>query len=150
MTAAASFPVVFAALGAGHWAGDYWIQTHRQALGKARPGWPGRRACAAHVGTYTLALAGCLALAGWWLSVPLGLVQVAAGLAVSAVTHYAADRRRPLERLAGMLGARLVPGKGEYYRAGDGLATGAAYLDQAWHWLWLFVAALVIAGGWPA
>jgi len=150
MTAAATFAVVFAALGAGHQAGDYWVQTHRQALAKGGPGWAGRRACAAHVATYTLTLAACLALAAWRLSVPLSGAQVAAGLAVSAVTHYAADRRRPLERLAEVLGASVVPGKARFYAAGDGLATGAAYLDQAWHWMWLFVSALVIAGGWPS
>lgn len=98
--------------------------------------------------TYTLTLAACLALAAWRLSVPLDAARVAAGLAVSAVTHYAADRRRPLQRLAEVLGASVVPGKARYWRAGDGLATGAAYLDQAWHWCWLFVSALVVAGGW--
>jgi hypothetical protein len=150
MTAAVTFAVVFAALGAGHQVGDYWVQTDRQAAAKAAPGWPGRRACAAHVATYTLTLAACLALAAWRLSVPVAAGPAAAGLAVSAVTHYAADRRRPLKRLAQVLGASLVPGKGRYYAAGDGLATGAAYLDQAWHWIWLFVSALVIAGGWPS
>jgi Protein of unknown function (DUF3307) len=150
MTPAATFAVVFAALGAGHWIGDYWIQTHHQALAKGGSGWAGRRACAAHVATYTLTLAGCLALAAWRLSVPLNAVYVATGLAVSAVTHYAADRRRPLQRLAEMLGTSVVPGKAQYWRAGDGLATGAAYLDQAWHWTWLFASALVIAGGWPS
>jgi len=136
VTPAGTFAAVSAALAAGHWAGDYWVQTHRQALGKDRPGWPGRRACAAHVATYTLTLAGCLTLAGWALSVPLDAAHVACGLAVSAVTHYAADRRRPLRRLAAALG------KEAYWDNG-----GAAALDQGWHWAWLFVAALVIAGG---
>jgi hypothetical protein len=67
---------------------------------------------------------------------------VAAGLAVSAVSHYFADRRRPLQRVAG-----LIPGKLGFWRAGDGLASGAAHLDQAWHWGWLFAAALITAGG---
>ena len=53
MTAAAIFAAVSAAYAAGHWAGDYWVQTHRQACAKGAPGWPGRRACAAHVATYT-------------------------------------------------------------------------------------------------
>jgi hypothetical protein len=115
----------------------------------ARIDWParqaGRRACAAHTATYTLTLAGCLALAAWRLSVPLSVSHVAAGLAVSAVTHYAADRRRPLECLAALMGGKIC-----YYRAGSGLATGAACLDQAFHWACLFVSALVIAGGWAA
>jgi hypothetical protein len=147
MTGAATFAAVFAAYAAGHQVGDYWVQTHRQALGKGLPGWAGRRACAAHVATYTLTLAACLALAGWWLRMPVSVVHAVAGLAASAVTHYAADRRRPLQRLAEALGASVVPGKGEYWHAGNGVATGAAHLDQAWHWLWLFAAALLTAGG---
>lgn len=144
MTAVTTFPVVFAAFGAGHWAGDYWVQRHRQALGKSSAGWAGRRACAAHVASYTLTLAACLALAAWWLGMPVSPARAAAGLAVSAVTHYVADRRRPLQRIA------IAIGKHDYHQAGTGLATGAAYLDQAWHWTWLFAAALVTAGGWPA
>ena len=143
MTAAAMFAAVYAA---GHQVGDYWVQTRGQELAKGLPGWAGRRACAAHVATYTLTLAACLALAGWQLHMPVNPVRAAAGLAVSALTHYAADQRRPPERLAEMLGA-TVPGKGEYWRAGTGMATGAAHLDQAWHWLWLFAAALITAGG---
>ena len=57
------------------------------------------------------------------------------------LTHYFSDRRAPLERLAGLLG------KSGFYRAGSGLAAGAALLDQAWHWAWLFASALVISGG---
>jgi hypothetical protein len=142
MNAAATFAAVFAALAAGHQAGDYWVQTDSQAARKGGPGWPGRRACAAHVATYTVTLAACLAVAAWWLSLPLSAGWVTAGLAVSAVTHYFADRRKPLERVAG-----IIPGKLGFYRMGDGLASGAAHLDQAWHWCWLFAAALLIAGG---
>ena len=100
-----------------------------------------RRACAAHVATYSLTLGACLAFAGWWLSLPLSAGWAAAGLGLSAVTHYFADRRKPLERLA-----ELWPGKIGFYRAGEGLATGAALLDQAWHWWWLFLSALLISG----
>lgn len=135
------FPDVFAAYAAGHWLGDYWVQTNTQAAHKGLPGWPGRRACAAHVATYTLTLAACLGVAWWWLALPVHIVWAAAGLAISAVTHYFADRRRPLQRLAG-----LIPGKFEFWQAGDGLASGGAFLDQAWHWWWLFAAALITAG----
>jgi hypothetical protein len=138
---AGTFAAVFAALLAGHQVGDYWVQTSAQAAAKGQPGWPGRIACAAHVSTYTLTLAATLALARWWLSLPPpGAGWLAAGLGVSAVTHYFADRRSPLRRLADLTG------KGEFYRAGDGLATGAALLDQAWHGGWLFVAALIATG----
>jgi hypothetical protein len=64
-----------------------------------------------------------------------------AGLALSAVTHYFSDRRQPLAWVAAKLGKR------GFYEAGSGLATGAALLDQAWHWAWLFASALVISGG---
>jgi len=67
---------------------------------------------------------------------------ILAGLAVNAVSHYFADRRKPLQRLA-----ELWPGKISFYRTGEGLATGAALLDQAWHYGWLFVSALIISGG---
>ena len=138
---AAVFAAVAIALMAGHQIGDYWVQTSGQAAGKSLPGWPGRRACAAHVATYTLTLLAPLCLAWWWLALPLSAGWVTAGLGVSAVTHYFADRRKPLERVA-----RMIPGKIGFYRTGDGLATGAALLDQAWHQGWLFLAALVITG----
>jgi hypothetical protein len=137
---ASVFAAVFAAMAAGHQVGDYWVQTSAQAAAKGKPGRAGRKACAAHVATYTLALAACIALAGWWLALPLNAGWAAAGLAVSAVTHYLADRRAPLRRLADLLGS------GQFWRTGDGMATGAALLDQAWHWAWLFVSALVATG----
>lgn len=141
VVSAGTFAAVFAALMAGHQIGDYWVQTNGQATGKGLPGWPGRRACAGHVATYTLTLAVTLGVAWWWLSLPLGAGWVAAGFGVSAVTHYFADRRKPLERVA-----RMIPGKVGFHRAGEGLATGAALLDQAWHWGWLFVTALIVTG----
>ncbi len=139
MTAAAVFAAALGAYLAGHQVADYWVQTSAQAMRKGLPGWPGRRACAAHVTFYTLTLAGFLALAAWWLALPVSPGWAAAGLAVSAVTHYFADRRKPLARLADLAGS------GEFWRSGEGLASGAAHLDQAWHWLWLFVAALITA-----
>jgi hypothetical protein len=135
------FAGVFLAIPAGHQIGDYWVQTSAQAAAKGLPGWPGRRACAAHVATYTLTLAACLALAGWRLALPLNPWLAAAGLALSAVTHYFADRRVPLRWVAGRLSL------GGFWRAGEGLASGAAHLDQAWHWWWLFVSALITTGG---
>jgi len=127
--AAAVFAAVFGAYLAGHQVADYWIQTSAQASRKGMPGWAGRRACAAHVATYTLTLAGCLTLAAWRLALPVRPGWAAAGLAVSAITHYFADRRTPLARLADTLGASVLPGKGEFWRSGEGLASGAAHLD---------------------
>jgi hypothetical protein len=138
---AAVFTVAFAAFTAAHMVADYWVQTNGQAMRKGLPGWTGRRACLAHVATYTLTLAAFLALAAWVLSVPVSPAWAAAGLAVSALTHYLADRRRPLAWLADRIG------KGGFWRAGEGLSSGAAHLDQSWHWLWIFAAALITAGG---
>jgi hypothetical protein len=136
-----SAAAVFAAYVTGHQVADYWTQTGHQATCKGRPGWAGRRACAAHVSVYTVVLAAFLAVTAWQLALPVSPGRAAAGLAVSAASHYFADRRRPLELLA-----RLI-GKGEFWDLGDGLASGAAAMDQAFHWAFVFAAAIVTAGG---
>jgi hypothetical protein len=139
---------VFTALFAAHEVADHWVQTDDQACRKGAPGWPGRRSCAAHVATYTLtggvALAGLAAVTGWRPR-PRSL---AVGLAVSAVTHYVADRRTPLRRLAEATGSRKFwqlgaprPGRDD----NPSLGTGAYALDQSWHIGWLYAAALLIA-----
>ena len=165
---AAAFAATFAALVVAHQVADHWVQSSHQAGHKGRPGWEGRLACAAHVASYTLCTT--LAVLGVWLALdlPLTLPGVLLGQAVSAVTHYWADRRAPLRNLAEKL--RL----GGFYRLGsprpalvavvdqdgnpaygcdgqpvvipvDGgtLGTGAYALDQSWHYAWLGVAALV-------
>jgi hypothetical protein len=134
------FGAVLGALIVGHHVGDYWVQTDCQAQRKGLPGAAGRWACARHVATYTLTLAICLVAAAWWLRLPLSPAWATAGLAVSAGSHYWADRRTTLRALADRLG------RGDFWRRGDGLASGAAYLDQSWHWLWLGIAALVTVG----
>lgn len=140
---------VFAALYAAHLVGDFWVQTSRQARDKARPGWPGRRACTAHVGSYVATQAAAVALLAA-AGVVLDVAWVAAGLAVSGVTHWVADRRVPLRRLAELVAV------GDLYRLGAPrpgrddnacLGTGAHCLDQAWHVGWCFVASVVIAWG---
>lgn len=148
VTGAVVFAVAYAALYTGHVVGDIWVQTSRQALDKGLDGWRGIRACAAHVATITATQAavtlGTLLALG--LRVHAGLITAA--LAVTAASHYAADRRRPLEYLA-----RLV-GKGDLWQLGaprpdrddnPSLGTGAFHLDQAWHLAWLWAAALIIA-----
>ncbi len=138
---------LFVALYAAHQVGDHWVQTEHQATTKGQPGWTGRWACAAHVTTYTLTAV--LALAA--LAAVCDLTPTwswAGGLAVSAVTHYIADRRTPLRRLAGLAGHTEFftfgaprPGRDD----NPGLGTGAYAMDQSWHTGWLFVAALVMA-----
>lgn len=140
---------VFVALYAAHQVGDHWLQTQWQCDRKGLPGWTGRLACAAHVASYTatalVALIALAAVTGWQPSVP----RVLTGLLVSAVSHYVADRRTPLRKLA------EATGSGRFWALGaprpgrddnPSLGTGAYALDQSFHIGFLFVAALVIAG----
>lgn len=146
--AAVTFAVVLPALLVAHNVADHWVQTGHQAAVKGQRDWSGRLACVRHVTSYTTVTAGVVA--GLWvvLGLPLTITGFAVGQAVSAVTHYWADRRFTLAWLAGLLG------KTAFYRLGaprpdrddnPTIGTGAYVLDQAWHWLWLFVAALLTA-----
>lgn len=133
---AASFAAVFAALYAAHTVADHWIQTQHQADTKALPGWVGRVACAAHVATYTATAVSALLMLAAATGVALAPWNVAAGLAISAGTHYLADRRTPLRRMADAIGKDAA-----WLERGGGLYA----LDQSWHIGWLFASALVIA-----
>jgi hypothetical protein len=152
LQSSAVLAVSSAALFAAHQVGDYWLQTHGQAMGKGGAGWAARAACARHVlvlvAVKVVALVSAFAVTGlpvrpgWWF----------AGLGVDAVSHYWADRRTTLRRLAGLLG----PGKVEFFDLGAPrvghddrpcMGTGAAHLDQAWHHLFLFITALILAWG---
>jgi hypothetical protein len=142
------------ALYAGHHVGDYWVQTDHQAAHKGAKGQEGILACAMHVATYTLTQAAFLALAAWTTGLRWNLWAFLGALAVSAITHYLADRREYgiMFRLA-----RLLPGKDRFLTLGvprpgrednPSLGTGAWALDQSWHIFWgVFVAALVLGLG---
>lgn len=164
MSAAAEFAAVAMAFYASHYVGDYWVQTDHQAKHKGLPGRAGRSACMAHVTSYyttqwvfLLVVCGATGMKFDW--------SMLAGLIVSAVTHYLADRRE--HGLMFWL-ARKLPGKAAFMELGrpraleiyakgaDGqprgpepldnpqLATGAWALDQAWHIFWgVFVAAIL-------
>ncbi|MEU3189505.1 transcriptional regulator [Streptomyces sp. NPDC006992] len=150
-----TFAVVFIALYVGHSLGDHWVQTSCQAAEKGRPGWSGRLACGRHVLGLTVTKGVLLALVVGVLGVPVTAAGLTAGLALDAVSHWWADRRTTLARLA------ELTGKGEFYSLGTGahpaapvtaagtpaahLGTGAYQLDQSFHHLWLLVAALLIA-----
>ncbi|MFC4910919.1 transcriptional regulator [Actinomadura gamaensis] len=154
--AAVVFACVFIALYAAHELGDYWLQTHGQACGKGAAGRAGRLACARHVATLTAAKAVFVTVTGLALHLPLSLGWTAGALAADAVSHYWADRRTTLAWLAALLGRTLVPGKGEFVTLGaprpghddnPTLGTGAAALDQSFHKVALFAAALLAALG---
>lgn len=150
----AAFASVFVALFAAHQVADHWVQTEYQAATKGLPGWVGRRACAAHVLTYTATGLVGLAMLSGAVRVVTGVPEflsgwsMLAGLAVSGVTHYVADRRAPLARMAARCGHAEFHGLGRPRPGRDdnpSLGTGAYALDQSWHYGWLFVAALVAA-----
>jgi hypothetical protein len=149
---ATRFLVASAAMIAAHEVGDHWVQTGHQACVKGERGWRGRLACASHCATYTATQALTLAAASRWLRVPLGGRAVAAGLALSVASHYFADRRTPLARVAravgsgGYLDEAVVVRRPGTEPATTGPGTGSFHLDQSWHYAWIFVAALVIAG----
>ncbi|MFE9341321.1 transcriptional regulator [Streptomyces sp. NPDC007063] len=152
---AAVFAAVYVALYIGHSLGDHWVQSSCQAASKGQPGWSGRLACARHILSLTTTKGAVLAPVVLMLDLPLTLVGLVAGLFLDAASHYWADRRTTLARLAGRCG------KAEFYSLGTAdhpaapttaagkpaahLGTGAYALDQSWHILWLGIAALIIA-----
>ncbi|WP_329449415.1 transcriptional regulator (plasmid) [Streptomyces sp. NBC_01426] len=154
-TAAVVFATVFIALYVAHSVGDHWVQSSCQAATKGRPGWVGRAACTRHVLSLTLTKAVMLAPVVFLLDLPVTATGLLIGLGLDAGSHWWADRRTTLARLA------QACGKAEFYSLGtpthpahpvtaEGayaptLGTGAYSLDQSWHILWLGIAALLIA-----
>lgn len=142
---------VFAALFAAHQVADHHVQSDRDAQLKGKPGREGQLACARHVATYTATAVVALAAAHLATGSKPRYGRLAAGLAVSGVSHYVIDRRVLLKRLA------VATGKGRFYALGAPrgghyddnpcLGTGAYALDQSAHVGFLLVAALIIAGG---
>lgn len=128
---------VYAMLHGAHSVADHFVQTQHQADTKGLPGWAGRWACAKHVLTYTVTAGVFLSVLVWRTGVQIHPSALAAGLTVSAVSHYVADRRTPLRRIADGLGkspAWLDHGGGMYA------------LDQAWHLGFTALTALIIGG----
>ena len=109
---AGAFAAVFIFLFIAHGIADHYIQTDGEAVDKGKPGWLGRAACAAHVVSYTVCTSVAVLLADWLLDLRLSLWAILAGQAISAVTHYWADRRTTLEKFCTLLG------KGNFYRLG--------------------------------
>lgn len=99
----------------------------------------GRRACLVHVTTYTATQAAAVLAANRVLGLGLRPGRIALALGISATTHYFADRRRPLKRLADAVG------KGPFYQLSAPGMSGAKELDQMWHRVWEAVAAVLAA-----
>ncbi|RAJ42818.1 hypothetical protein K353_02495 [Kitasatospora sp. SolWspMP-SS2h] len=145
-TRAARFAAAYALLRAAADVADHWVQSDHQATTKGQhdhnegqSSTAGRAACAAHVATYTATQAAALLAGSRLLGVRLRPGPLAAGLALSAVTHYIADRREPLRRLAD------ATGKANFVRLTDHGMNGAYALDQAWHHAFETAAALIVS-----
>ncbi|MGK4586025.1 transcriptional regulator [Kitasatospora sp. HPMI-4] len=154
-TTAAVFAAVFAILYTGHQVGDHWVQSSCQAARKGEKSWAGRWACTRHVIGLTATKGVLLIPAALLLGLNLSVLGVVLGLTVDAGTHWWADRRVTLARLAKItnktefmsLGTPAHPHhpvdiEGQYAPT---LGTGAYALDQSFHVFFLFVAALLIA-----
>jgi hypothetical protein len=159
---AATFAAVFVALYVGHSVGDHWVQSQCQADTKGQhdenegqSSRAGRWACTRHVIGLTATKAVLLVLVVLALDVELTAAGTLLGLGIDAGTHWWADRRTTLARLAQLCGksvfyslgtgahpAHPVTGEG---KPAASLGTGAYALDQSFHILFLFVAALLIA-----
>lgn len=138
---AVRFCAIYAAGRTAHLVGDYYVQTGHQAKHKSDRDRGGQIACASHVASYTATQLVVLMIVSWLLGLGLTWRALAAGQAVSALTHYFMDREYTAEAMHDKLG------KGVLHRLGmPGTPfTGGKLLDQCWHEFWLFVAALVTA-----
>ncbi|MFJ5294485.1 hypothetical protein [Streptomyces sp. NPDC088348] len=148
MSAAGRFAAVYAVLTAAHEVGDYWVQVDKDAGAKGGHGAEGRAACARHVASYTATQGLALLVADRSLRLGVDWRRAAAGLAVSAITHYVADRSGGRWREDGP-STRLVrfarrTGHTGWLERDPG---AGPLLDQAWHRGWIAVAAAVAAGG---
>ncbi|MGW2520505.1 hypothetical protein ACWC09_26520 [Streptomyces sp. NPDC001617] len=143
----AQFAAVYAALTASHEVADHWVQRDAEAVAKGKQGPDGVRACAKHVATYTATQAAALYAVQKATGMRLPWKRAALGLAVSAATHYVADRQGGHWRDENPSGVvRLAASTGHAgWLARD---PNAGYLlDQSWHKGWIAVAAAIAAGG---
>lgn len=160
IVAALTFVVVLATMLITHNVADHWVQTSVQDRDKGLHGehmWKGRLACLRHVASYTVCTSLVVGMVWALFDLRISLFSFTLGQLISAVSHYWADRRTTLQRLAELVD-RLWGAKGEdvgsFYRLGAQragkddnlvLGTGRYALDQAWHWWWLFIASIVTA-----
>ncbi|MGW7443320.1 hypothetical protein [Kitasatospora sp. NPDC054795] len=147
---AARFAAAYALLRSAADVADHWIQTDHQATAKGhhdhtdgQSSAAGRRACAAHVATYTATQATALLGGARLLGIRLRPGPVATALALSAATHYIADRQGGHwrdENPRGLVRFADAIGKGPWLRSDP---QSGYLLDQAWHHAFETVAAIV-------
>jgi hypothetical protein len=146
---AVRFAAAYAALTASHEVADHWVQVDTQATAKGERSPAGVRACASHVATYTATQALALAAVGRITGARLSWRRSAAALALSAATHYIADRqgghwRDPEDQRRGIVRLAADTGHARWLQRDP----SAGYLlDQSWHKGWILVAALIASGG---
>lgn len=144
---AARFAAVYAALTAAHEVGDHWVQIDAQATVKGEPGRDGTVACTKHVATYTATQTLALAVTSRALNLRLSPRRAGLALAVSAATHYVADRQGGHwrdEQPKGIVRLAAATGHAGWLQRDP----GAGYLlDQSWHRGWIGLAALIAAAG---
>ncbi|WP_329140992.1 hypothetical protein [Streptomyces sp. NBC_00670] len=146
-TPAVRFAVLYAVLTAAHEVGDYWAQRDIDAVDKGKPGREGVAACLRHVAGYTTTQALAIAAANGAFGLRMSWRRAAAGLALSAATHYVADRCASHWREEGddaPLLVRFAHSTGHSGWLTRDLQAGPL-LDQAWHKGWIALAAAVAA-----
>ena len=143
--AASRFAAVCAVLTAAHEVADHWVQVDDDAAHKGDTGADGVRACLRHVATYTATQGAALWAANKSLNLGLKPSRAVAALAVSAATHYYADRHGGHwrdESPRGLVAAAHRIGKRGWLKRDP----NAGYLlDQSWHKGWIAIAAALAA-----
>ncbi|TDC21255.1 hypothetical protein E1265_18570 [Streptomyces sp. 8K308] len=136
---------MYAVLTAAHEVADHWVQVDEDAGHKGDAGPEGVRACVRHVATYTATQGAALWAANRALGLGVKPGRAVAALAVSAATHYYADRHGGHwrdETPTGLVRAAHHIGKGKWLRRDP----NAGYLlDQSWHKGWIAIAAAIAA-----
>jgi hypothetical protein len=147
-SAGVRFAAACAVLTAAHEVGDYLVQRDSDALAKGKHGPEGAAACARHVASYTAIQGIALWAADWYLGLDLDRRRAIAGLALSAATHYAADRCAGHWAETGPDAPLLVRAAHKAGKAGwlTRAPEAGALLDQAWHKGWIGLSAAVAAG----
>ncbi|MFD3978320.1 hypothetical protein ACFWR6_07005 [Streptomyces griseus] len=142
---AAQFAAVYAVLTAAHEVGDYLVQQDADAKAKGHRTPEGAAACRRHVASYTATQALALYAADRRLRLGLNWHRAALGLALSAVTHYAADRCNSHwddNTSSAPLLVRAAHAAGKTGWLTRDPAAGPL-IDQAWHKGWIALAAAV-------